>query len=171
MCICDRISSGGTALGGNFSLGHVLTLKRNPQIQIFNICFSNIRFLSFIVTLSILAKNSVPMVKSVIFGSLGALLPFLKAYPQGLLYTGRARASLGRSSLGQFFRQCLSPHFLLWNLDFWYARSLGQNEKNWKKHFSKNWKLTFSGPSIDFWLFFSSLSLYWPQATPLDLQP
>ena len=49
---------------------------------------------------------------------------------QGLLYTGRARASLGRSSLGQFFRQCLSPHFLLWNLDFWYAWSLGQNEKN-----------------------------------------
>ena len=49
---------------------------------------------------------------------------------QGLLYTGRARASLGLSSLGQFFRQCLSPHFLLWNLDFWYARSLGQNEKN-----------------------------------------
>ena len=49
---------------------------------------------------------------------------------QGLLYTGRARASLGRSSLGQFFRQCLSPHFLLWNLDFWYAKSLGQNEKN-----------------------------------------
>ena len=90
---------------------------------------------------------------------------------QGLLYTGRARASLGLSSLGQFFRQCLSPHFLLWNLDFWYAWSLGQNEKNWKKHFSKNWKLTFSGPSIDFWLFFSSLSLYWPQATPLDLQP
>ena len=94
-----------------------------------------------------------------------------KALSQGLLYTGRARASLGLSSLGQFFRQCLSPHFLLWNLDFWYARSLGQNEKNWKKHFSKNWKLTFSGPSIDFWLFFSSLSLYWPQATPLDLQP
>ena len=49
---------------------------------------------------------------------------------QGLLYTGRARASLGLSSLGQFFRQCLSPHFLLWNLDFWYAWSLGQNEKN-----------------------------------------
>ena len=49
---------------------------------------------------------------------------------QGLLYTGRARASLGLSSLGQFFRQCLGPHFLLWNLDFWYARSLGQNEKN-----------------------------------------
>ena len=90
---------------------------------------------------------------------------------RGPRYTGHARASLGLSSLGQFFRQCLGPHFLLWNLDFWYARSLGQNEKNWKKHFSKNWKLTFSGPSIDFWLFFSSLSLYWPQATPLDLQP
>ena len=44
----------------------------------------------------------------------------------GPLYTGRARASLGRFSLGQFFRQCLSPHFLLWNLDFWYAKSLGQ---------------------------------------------
>ena len=100
-----------------------------------------------------------------------ALKEFGKSNSQGLLYTGRARASLGLSSLGQFFRQCLSPHFLLWNLDFWYAWSLGQNEKNWKNHFSKNWKLTFSGPSIDFWLFFSSLSLYWPQATPLDLQP
>ena len=62
-------------------------------------------------------------------------------FTQGLLYTGRARASLGLSSLGQFFRQCLSPHFLLWNLDFWYARSLGQNEKNWKKTFFKKLKI------------------------------
>ena len=60
----------------------------------------------------------------------GAFSDNLLPMAQGLLYTGRARASLGRSSLGQFFRQCLSPHFLLWNLDFWYARSLGQNEKN-----------------------------------------
>ena len=55
----------------------------------------------------------------------GAFSDNLLPMAQGLLYTGRARASLG-----QFFRQCLSSHFLLWNLDIWYARSLGQNEKN-----------------------------------------
>ena len=42
--------------------------KGTPEFIFFNIFFSNIRFLSFIVTLSPLAKNAVPMVKSVTFG-------------------------------------------------------------------------------------------------------
>merc|ERR1739842_56056 len=63
-------------------LGHVLTLLNGPPDSYFLIYFvSNIRFLSFIVTLSLLAKNAVPMVKSVTFGSLGPLLPFSKAHP------------------------------------------------------------------------------------------
>ena len=55
-------------------LGHVLTLLNGPPIFIFfDNFFSNIRFLSFIVTFSPLAKNAVPMVKSVTFDSLGPL--------------------------------------------------------------------------------------------------
>ena len=48
------------------------------------IFFSNIRVLSFIVTLSLLAKNAVPMMKSVTFGSLEPLLFYSKA-PSTLL--------------------------------------------------------------------------------------
>ena len=55
--------------------------KWTPDSYFLIFFFSNIRFLSFIVTLSLLAKNSVPMVKSVTFGSLGNLLPFSKAHP------------------------------------------------------------------------------------------
>ena len=35
-----------------------------------------------------MSKNSVPMVKSVTFGSLGPLLPFSKAYPPKLIKNG-----------------------------------------------------------------------------------
>ena len=70
-------------------LGHVLTLLNGPPDSYFLIFFfSNIRFLSFIVTLSPLAKNAVPMVKSVNFDSLGPLLPFLKAHPPKVMKNG-----------------------------------------------------------------------------------
>ena len=70
-------------------LEYVLTLlKGPPNSYFFNIIFSNIRFLSFIVTLSPLAKNAVPMVKSVNFDSLGPLLPFSKAHPPKVLKNG-----------------------------------------------------------------------------------
>ena len=55
---------------------------------------------------------------------------------RGPRYTGHARASLE-----QFFRLCLSPHFLFLNLNFWYARSLTQNKKNWKRIFYKKLKI------------------------------
>ena len=57
----------------------------DPRFIFFYIFFSNIRFLSFIVALSLLAKNAVPMVKSVTFGSLEPLLPFSKAPPKKTL--------------------------------------------------------------------------------------
>ena len=66
--------------------------KETPKFIFFNIFFSNIRFLSFIVTLSLHAKNSVPMVKSVTFGSLGPLLPFSKAHPPKLIKNGNFQA-------------------------------------------------------------------------------
>ena len=62
--------------------------KWTPRFIFFNIFFSNIRFLSFIVTLSPLAKNAVPMVKSVTFDSLGPLLPFSKAHPPKVMKNG-----------------------------------------------------------------------------------
>lgn len=62
--------------------------KGTPKFIFFNTFFSNIRFLSFIVTLSPLAKNAVPMVKSVNFDSLGPLLPFSKAHPPKVMKNG-----------------------------------------------------------------------------------
>ena len=65
--------------------------KGTFKFIIFNIFFSNIRFLSFIVAFSLFAKNSVPMMKSVTFGSLGPLLPFLKAHPPKLIKNGNVQ--------------------------------------------------------------------------------